>query len=44
MKNLLDDIRCHTQQESYLFKGDSCAIVGNSSKLLNSKLGNEIDC
>ena len=43
MKNLLDDIRYHTQQESYLFKGDSCAIVGNSSKLLNSKLGNEID-
>ena len=43
MEKLLEQIKNHTYPESHLFKGKSCVIVGNSSKLLSEELGEEID-
>jgi hypothetical protein len=43
MKVLLDKLNNHTYPERHLFHGKSCAVVGNSSKLLGDKLGDEID-
>jgi len=43
MKELLDKIINHKYQEEYLFSGESCAIVGNSSIILEQELGEDID-
>ena len=43
MEDLLNKIKSHTFPEEHLFTGNSCAVVGNSSNLLEYELGEEID-
>ena len=43
MEELINKLKNHVYPESRLFNGKSCAIVGNSSKLLDEELGEEIN-
>ena len=43
MEDLLNKIKSNTFPEEHLFTGNSCAVVGNSSNLLENELGEEID-